>query len=181
MGSSQTMVALGNWKQEGHIGIMKKLILALLLAVTMVGFVEAGDKKKKRKKKEKAKAVVPIKENALAALIEEASGKVVWIKLDGLQTRILTKKRQKERKRVKRGRREEDLYDSQRAPIYLSMNQLKAIVNVTESKRKKWPKRVTLYVNLEEMQKRPEKDGLWIKRAAVQFDRKSPSDPAPGK
>ena len=161
---------------------MKKMLLALLLAVSMVGFVDAADKKKKKKKKkDKAKVQTPVKENDHAALFEEASGKVVMIRMDSVQTRVLQKKRKKERKRVKRGVREEDLAAVQRAPIYLNVNQVKAINDVLDLKRKKWPKRIILYVNLEDMKPRKGKEGLWIKRAAVQFSRVNPSDPKPGK
>lgn len=161
---------------------MKKILLALLLAVSMVGFVEAADKKKKKKKKDRAKVATPVKENDHAALFEEASGKVVMIRMDSMQTRILQKKRQKGRKRVRRGTvREEDMDAVQRAPIYLSAKQIKAINDVLDLKRKKWPKRVIVYVDLEDMKPRKGHEGLWIKRAAVQFSKVNPSDPNPAK
>ncbi|MDF1666847.1 MAG: hypothetical protein P1V97_34175, partial [Planctomycetota bacterium] len=60
---------------------MKKMLLALLVTVSMVGFAQAADKKKKKKKKkDRAKVATPVKENDHAALFEEASGKVVMIR-----------------------------------------------------------------------------------------------------
>ncbi|MDF1666846.1 MAG: hypothetical protein P1V97_34170, partial [Planctomycetota bacterium] len=90
--------------------------------------------------------------------------------------------RNKNRKRTKRGTiPEEAMEAAQRAPIYLSVKQIKAINDVLDLKRKKWPKRVLVYVNLEDMKPRKGKEGLWIKRAAIQFSKTNPSDPNPGK
>lgn len=119
------------------------------------------------------------RENDHAHVATEGSRDLVWIKLSTMQRAALTRKRKVGRKLVRRGQRDEDKQAEARAPIQLTVTQLKAISHATRIKRS-WPRKVLLYVHLESLRKKPgDKHTLYVVRPVAQFRQQSPGDPTP--